>query len=475
MENKKNNKKKRKRDDQNSILNIKRRCVSLKNSFSMDGCKKILSIKQGLCGIHKKRVMLRLPNGSIWENSIGSDKLEDCVQKRLPIRFWEIIECGVCLDKLNQIYKPETLKKLRIEKDKYLVSELVRMGVSGNTINIIGNNRYFWFVNLLYYVGNFQNSIKKIQRFCRGPFQKKLKKRKSAVNTIWKYYLGFKFKKLLPVFIRNYKLLTTSKCINECDPVTQETFMDVSPDRWVICQYDDMDTCWWFDVSSAVQLLGSPGSHAGENPFNRREYPAAFLFDVEEKLHKLKEKYVDVSNLTLSREELKDVNPEEAPTDYYSYKRFKIQIKANKLFESLKESGHFFPRKLFLTYTLGELRILAAKLFESWHTSEELRRIFPDGNVFPLEFTGRIATCSSSIQLKNNILNVLLKSITFQNKYEDRLSGCLKTLVILGTINEESFNVIRENGLGDCIQDDYDNRSPMQILGDLMEQLVNES
>ena len=342
--------KKRKHNNQDSIFRTcKWTCVSLKNAVSMSRCKKILSVKEGMCGIHKKRSALHLPNGSLWENTMMSDKLEDCLQKRLPIRFWEIIESGVTLDKLDQTYKPETFAKLRIEKDKYLTGELVRMGVSNGTINTIGKDRYFWFTNLLYYVGNFSHPVKKIQKFCRGPFQKKLKQRKAAVKTIWKYYMMFKFKKLLPVFIRNYKLLITNKCINECDPVTQETFMDVSPDRWVICQYDDMDTCWWFDVSSAVQLLGSPGSHAGENPFNRREYPTAFLFDVEEKLDKLKEKYQDVGNLTLSREELKDVNPEEAPTGYYSYKRFQIHIKANKVFESFKESGHFFPRNVFLT------------------------------------------------------------------------------------------------------------------------------
>ena len=245
--NKKNPKKKRKRlnsdvEQHSSIfINCKRTCISLKNSKSLCQCKKILNIKHGLCGVHKKRKLLHLPNGSIWENLLGSDKLEDCVQKRSPIRFWEIIECGVPLDKLNQIYKPETLENLRLTSISYLKKELERLKVN----SVIEESRYFWFVNILYYVGNFQVVVKKIQKFYRGVFQEKLKKRKAAVKTIWKYFMNYKFKKLLPVFINNYKHLITNKCINECDPVSQETFMDVSPERWVICQYDNMEGCWW--------------------------------------------------------------------------------------------------------------------------------------------------------------------------------------------------------------------------------------
>ena len=202
METKKINKKKRKNNSLNSLQCL---CISFKNAISMEKCKKIISTKQGLCGIHNKRKLLYLPNGSLWENLNGSNKLDECVQKRLAIRFWEVIECGVTLDKLNPIYIPESLVKLRSEKIKYLKGELKRLNVP-DTLNI-AESRYFWFVNLLYYVGNFQNSIKKIQRFYKGVFQEKLKKRKSAVKTIWKYYMWYKFKKLLPVFIKNYKQL----------------------------------------------------------------------------------------------------------------------------------------------------------------------------------------------------------------------------------------------------------------------------
>jgi hypothetical protein len=257
--------------------------------------------------------------------------------------------------------------------------------------------------------------------------------------------------------------------------------MDINPERWVICQYNDMENCWWFDVSSAIQLLGSPGSYSGENPFNRREYPPAFLFDVEEKLHCLKNKYNDIKNLTMSRDELYKTsveNKDELPSECYSYNRFQLHVKSNRLFESFREIGYYFPRGIFLRYTLGELRVLAAKIYESWYVSQEAerKRIFPpDGNVFPIEFTGRIMTCSSSILLKDIILNSLLKAITFQEGYEDRIYSCLKTLIILGTINEESHLVIRDNGLCDCTGNGYHYngaQTEIELLGNIMRSMA---
>lgn len=458
------------------ISKRKRRCISMRNAVSMDRCERMVSYQQEICGVHKRRKLLYLPDGSVWKNSNRSNKLFGCSATRPAIRFWEIIDNGITLDKLNQFYIPETISRLRVEKVSHLRNELKRLGVNTNEIS---EKRYYWFMNLLYYLGNFSRSVRIIQKFYRGPFQIKRKKRKEAVKTIWKYYLNYRFKKLLPILIHNGNFLKLYNCINLCDPVSQESFMDVHPERWVICQYNDMNNCWWFDISSAIQLLGSPGSHSGDNPFNRREYPPAFLFDVEEKLHSLKHKYNDVKNLTMSRDELRDIeNLEDAPSECYSFNRFNLHLKANTLFESFRETGYHFPRGIFLKYTLGELRALAAKIYESWHMSQESerKRMFPpDGNVYPVEFTGRIMTCSSSILLKDTILNSLLKAITFQVDYEDKIYGCLKTLIILGTINEESHSVIRDIGLCDCGPDGYHyggSQTPMDILGNIMNEMI---
>jgi hypothetical protein len=453
----------------------KRKCISMKTATSMDRCERLIPLKNEICGVHKRRKFLYLPDGSIWQNENKSSKIKKCILYRNNLKFWEIIESGVSIEKLNQFYRPETVSRLRVEKVSYLRVELKRLCVNSNEIP---EDRYYWFLNLLYYLGNFTYSVKKIQNFYRGQFQEKLKIRKSAVKTIWKYYLNYKFKKLLPVFIHNYGFLKEYNCINECDSITQETFMEVSPERWVICQYEDMDKCWWFDISSTIQLLGSPGSHSGENPFNRKEYPPELLFDIEEKINDLKFKYDDLKMLTLSREELQLIQTSDNNhLSYYSYDRFKIHIKSNKLFESFKETGYYFPRGIFLKYTLGELRVLAAKIYESWYLcpEEERKRIFPpDGNLYPSGFINGIVSCSNSTLLKNTILDTLLKAVTFQKKYEDRIYGCLKTLVILGTINEESHFIVRENGLCDCgenIQGFHYNegQSPIDILSNIMD------
>lgn len=455
----------------NRIINRKRRCVSMQNTVSMDKCKIMISCEKEICGIHKKRKLLYLPDGSIWNNNKNSCLLSKCTKKRNSILFWKVIDCGVSLDKLNRFYTPETVSRLRVEKVSYLKNELKRLGVN---VNEIVETRYYWFLNLLYYLGNFPINVKKIQRFCRGPFKRKLKKRKKAVKIIWKYYLNYKIKKLIPTLIYNGNFLKLHNCINLCDPITQDSFMDVHPERWVICQNGDTDNCWWFDISSAIQLLGSPGSHSGENPFNRQEYPPAFLFDIEEKSISLSNKYNDIKNLTLSQDELK--NSENIMNDYYNYKRFKLHIKANKVFESLKELGYYFPRNIFLKYSLTELRILAAKLYECWHIIEDRERIRlfpPNGNIYPQEFTERIITCSNSILLKNTILNTLLKSITYQENYQDKLYACLKSLIILGSINEESHNIIKENGLCDCTGNHYnDNLDALEILRNLINEFV---
>ena len=478
-----------KKSRKSSLCKLK--CISIKNMKSMEVCNKTV-LKGNICGTHKKRKLLYLSDGSILKNTENSDNYLEFSVFRNKIKFWEIISSGIQLSKLNSVYSPSSLSKLRDENVSYLIEELKRLNV--NIINI-PEDRYYWFINLLYYLGNFSVNVKKIQRFYNGSFKEKLKKRKKAVQIIWKYYLNYKFKKLLPIFIKNRKVLNNYNCINTCDPITQETFMEVSTDRWVICEYNDnnieferkvtnttnttnttnipkINNCWWFDIVSAVQLLGSPGSHSGENPFNRREYPPEFLFDIEEKLHNLKNKYSDVMNLTLPINE----NNQNIPVDFYCYFRFQIHIKANKLFESFKEMGYFFPRSIFLKYDLGELRSLAVKIYESWIiiNIEERKRFFPpNGHIYPPDIVNKIINLggsSSSILLKIAILDTLLTSVTYQQDYENRLYGCLKTLTVLGTINEASHEIIRKNGLCDCNGSHIINnrQTTMNILENIM-------
>ena len=454
-----------------------KRCITLKNMKSMEVCTSIISKdNEEICGIHKSRKLIYLSDGSILKKK---EDMNGYIIYRNKIKFWEVLSCGVSLCKLNSMYSPLLLTDLRNENIKYLKDKLKKMNV--NLINI-DKNRYYWFINLLYYLGNFPVQVKKIQRFYRGFFKIKIKKRKESCKIIWKYYLNYKLKKLLPIFIKNTKILKKYNCINICDPITQETFMEVSPDRWVMCVYNDHDekskvknNCWWFDIVSAIQLLGSPSSHSGENPFNRREYPSEFLFDIEEKLNILKHKYPDVMNLTLNGNEY--FNPQ---LSYFSYDRFQIHIKANKLFESFKEQGYFFPRNLFLKYDLGELRNLIVNIYESWCiiNIEERKKIFPpDGNIYPPEIVNKIINLggsSNSILLKTVILDTLLASVTYPQNYEDRLYGCLKALIILGTMNEESHKIIRNIGLCDCNGSHVMNyiQTPMSILENIIFDLI---
>lgn len=419
----------------------------MKNAITMDECGKIIEDDADVCRVHKRRKMLYLTDGSVWENVKKTGLLEECENKRNKILFWEAILNNLNFDKLNSFYKPVSKIKVRVENKSYLRNELERLGVNKNDIE---ESRRYWYLNLLYYLGNFQSSVKKIQRFYRGVFTEKLNIKKKAVKTIYKYFLNYKMKKRIPILIKHYGFLKKNNCINFCDPVTQESFMDVNPERWVICKYEDMENCWWFDTTSAMQLLGSPGSYSSVNPFNRREYPPEFLFDVNEKLVILKDKYDDIKNLTMEGNQL--IENTEVP-DCYSYSRYLLHIKSNVLFESFREIGYFFPRNLFLSYSLRELRLFAARLYESWYLSNEQDRIRifpPDGDIYPQEFTGRISTCGSSIYLKSVILDTMLRSITFQTNYEDKIYSCLKTMTVLGSTNDESHTIIHQNSVCDC-------------------------
>jgi hypothetical protein len=415
----------------------------MKNMSTMEKCPRYVSNKNDICGLHKRRKLIYLLDGSIWNNPNKSSRLEHCHENRPPLLFWKILPY-LKSERINWEYFPDPVSKLRDERKSSVRKRLILLGVD---IDEIPQERQFWFLNLLYYLGHVENPVRVIQRFYRGQFKKKQEERKKAIKVISKYYSKYKMKKNLPLLVKNGKYLRENKCINHCDPVTQDMFVNIPTERWVICKYADMEECWWFDVSSAIQLLGAPGSYASTNPFNRRQYPAEFLFDIEEKLNRLKDKYQDLKNLTLPRQEDSKI------PECFSYPRFLIHIKSNTLFESFKEGGYFFPREAFLKYGIRELRYLCGKILENWNIAEEEERIRlfpPDGEVFPLSFIERMLSCSNSIVLRTMVLNTLLQASTYQQNIDDRLFGSLKILMILGTVNRESHFIIHENNLCDC-------------------------
>ena len=420
-------------------------CISLKNNTSMEVCNKKVTNNTDICGIHKKRNYIYLQNGSIWENKEKSSLLDGCVLYRKKILFWDILQY-VPLDSLHTQYKPIDTKDNRNEKYKHTLSELYRIGV-----NIyIKPERSYWYLQLLYYLGNFTYTVKVIQRFCRGKFKEVMKKRKKAVSIIEKYYIHYRFFKNIPRFIKQYRCLQNYKCINMDDPISQESFMEVDTERWVICENNN-NSCWWFNITSAIQILGSSSSHSGENPLNRKVFPSAFLFDIEHKMDTIKDKYDDITQYLFNEEEKKQNNIILENTTY-SYERFIVHIKANKVFESFKEFGYFFPRNVFLQYSIRELRLCVVKIYRSWlYVSEDYKRkIFPNGIVFEEENIQRLSRCCNATLLKSMILDNLLQSITYNVDYNDKSYICIKILLILGNINTESHTIIHQNNLCDC-------------------------
>ena len=428
-----------------SKKNILKTCISLKNNTSMEVCNKKVKNNTDICGIHKKRNYIYLQNGSIWENKEKSSLLEECVLYRKKIPFWDILQY-VSFDSLHTQYKPLDKKDIRNEKYKYILSELCRLHVNV----YVKPERSYWYLQLLYYLGNCNYKVKVIQRFCRGKFKKVMEKRKKAVSIIEKYYINYRFFKNIPRFIKHYRCLQNYKCININDPISQESFMEVDPERWVICENNN-NSCWWFDITSAIQILGSSSSHSGENPLNRKEFPPAFLFDIEHKINIVKGKYNDIVQYLYKKEELKQYNIV-IENSTYQYERFMIHIKANKLFESFKEFGYSFPKKVFMKYTIQELRLCIIKIYRSWLDSdrEYKEKIFPNGIIFPDETINRLSRCSNATYLRNTILNNLLQAITYNTNYNEKIYICIKMLLLFGNINIVSHNIIHQNNLCDC-------------------------
>ena len=114
----------------------RKRCLSMSNTTTMDKCTRYVSKKKDICGVHKRRKLIYLPDGSVWKNPHKSNKLESCIKNRPPLKFWDVIRNGVHVDQLNLFYSPEIISNLRIEKISYLKKELTRLHVDiGKTWN----------------------------------------------------------------------------------------------------------------------------------------------------------------------------------------------------------------------------------------------------------------------------------------------------------------------------------------------------
>lgn len=459
----------------NNEQKIKMRCVSTKNSKSMIRCYAKVHNGSDLCGTHKRCKQVMLPDGSVWKNENRSNKLNECIKASEPVLFWREIANGYNWDKLNPLYTPTNKNYLRKHSMDYFKTELRRMGFRNFDKRFIQKlyipaNRYFWFTNLVYYLGNFRKKVRIIEKFYYTFIKPNMLKKKKLVSKISDKFLNRKMKKQLPRLVRHGKIWNRYKCVNLHDVISQESFVDVNPERWAICYQNDNgsnlespnsesknpERCWWFDVSSAVQLLGSPSSHAGENPYNRAEFPPEFIMDVDEKLQRLKNSYYDLFILTNNKKEDFKSNTEiteYVPSPCYDYGRYLVRVKSTRLFESFKEHGFVFPAKIFMDFRLYELRGLAIKILEGWqmYPEDERRRLFPNSNIFSNDFIQRIPLCTNMTELRTEILDIGISFVVNPILKCDRASGCINLLMILGTINHQSHDIVKNYGMCECV------------------------
>lgn len=445
----------KKRTKHRSKNNGRSRCVSTKNSKSVVRCS-AKAKKYDLCGIHKRSNILTLPDGSMWENVNKSGKISRCVKRRKAILFWDMLSGGYPWDSLDNKFKPSVVSDLRNTKEVYLRAELRRMGVCYFDKEFmkkfyVSPKRYFWFTNLYYFLGNFRVVVKRIERFYCQKVKPRILRRRKIVDKLSRAYRVRKIRKLLPKLVEHGKIWRDYGCVNLHDPITHENFVDVPPERWAICCDNSSDNCWWFDISSAVQLLGSPGSHAGENPYTRAEYPTEFVLDVDEKLQRLRLKYSDLKQLCEDHTDSSDIS------SCYDYRRYLTRVKAIRLFESFKEHGYVFPATVFVEFGLSELRALVAKIIEGWqvYPESERLRVFPEtGQVFTPEFTRDFSTCGNVTELRTQILNAATGFVVTPKSFSDRASGCIHFMMILATINKRSHDIVKKYGLCDCTHHD---------------------
>ena len=100
---------------------------------------------------------------------------------------------------------------------------------------------------------------------------------------------------------------------------------------------------------------------------------------------------------------------------------------------------------------MGELRLLGLKLYKRIKNLNDRLRFYPKFHqTFTPSFVISLPSFQNTTLLKNIILDILLNFVTYQTNYDDRITACLKTLYILGEINEESHFILHFYNLCDC-------------------------
>lgn len=420
-------------------------CKATRNAKSILQCGAKIEKGCDFCGIHSRCHQLVLPNGSVWRNEKSSRTLDTCLLVRSRILFWEVLAVGLQWQKLKYPYVPTNLSLLRQEKTHYIQEELVRL-VGTYYLKpclkkfYIPPERHFWFLNLIYYLGNFSHTVNVLQRFCRITFRAYKDRRILFAKKIQARFRAKRMGRLLPIMVKHAKELVVHHCVNYNDPVSQEFYTHVPMERWVICHNENRS--WWFDLLSAIQLLGASSSYAGENPFTRQEYPAEFILETDYKLQQLQTKYPDLQQVTQN----------ESQPECFSFKRYQAYVKATKLFESFKEHGYIFPARIFLQFHLAELRACALRILRAWqeYPVPERNRILPGGILFSPDIEEQLATFPSATDLRDILLDIGLRLAVFQERQSDRMTGCLSIMIVLGSINQEAHNIVEYYGLCDC-------------------------
>ena len=423
------------------------RCKATRNAKSILQCKAKLDKGCDFCGIHSKCQQLVLPNGSVWRNETSSNVITKCSLVRPYLPFWDVLAVGIQWEKLRYPYVPTNLSFLRQEKQPYIQEELIRfIGTSytyGHLKKVyVHPERRFWFLNLIYFLGNFPKRVKILQRLCRVTFRAYKDRRISVAKKIQARFRGKRMGKLLPIMVKHAKELHLHNCVNYNDPVSQEFYTQVSMERWVICHDEAQKRSWWFDLLSAIQLLGASSSYAGENPFTRQEYPPEFILETDYKLNSLLPKY----------EDLRQLIHQESQPECFSFKRYQSYVKATKLFESFKEHGYHFPARIFLQLHLAELRTCALHILRSWQTypQEERERLVTGGILFSPQAEILLPMYPSATDLRDLLLDIGIRLAVLQERQSDRITSCLSIMIMLGAINEEAHQIIEQYGLCDC-------------------------
>jgi hypothetical protein len=103
---------------------------------------------------------------------------------------------------------------------------------------------------------------------------------------------------------------------------------------------------------------------------------------------------------------------------------------------------------------LHELRMCALKILEHWqqYPEDERNRVFPDwdGNIFDPAVIPQLSTCGSASKLRHLLLDAGMRFAVLPQNRDDRTTGCISILMILGSLNQEAHDILTQYGLCDC-------------------------